>query len=110
MILKPFEKHVNLVNCMLFNGFFKLDPMITFSARHEAFQIGYEKGFLEFTKWFYRSARIDIHLDNEYAFRWACGRGHLDVSQWLYSLGNVNIHVKEDVKLFEELVLMVIYK
>ena len=74
-----------------------------------AFGLSCENGHLAVAKWLYslgekmdRSdpsslaqgqcegiplGRVDIHADDEYAFRWSCINGHLAVAKWLYSLG-----------------------
>ena len=46
--------------------------------------------------------RVDIHVDNEYAFRWACDNGHIEIVKLLLSdevtnkFGKVNIHVDNE--------------
>lgn len=38
--------------------------------------------------------KINIHIENEYAFRWSCSNDHLEIAKWLYSLDHkINIHV-----------------
>jgi ankyrin repeat protein len=32
---------------------------------------------------------VDIHADNEGAFRWSCANGHIKIAKWLISLGNI---------------------
>ena len=40
---------------------------------------------------------IDIHSNNEEAFRFACVQGHLEIAQWLWQLdGNTNIHADNE--------------
>ena len=47
-------------------------------------------GRLEIAKWLYcisqtdGNDKIDIHADNEFAFRLACYGGHLETAKWLY--------------------------
>ena len=38
-------------------------------------------------KWLYSLGEVNIHADNEYAFRWSCKMDRLTVAKWLYSLG-----------------------
>ena len=30
---------------------------------------------------------VDIHVENEYAFKWSCYCGHLEVVKWLQKIG-----------------------
>ena len=45
---------------------------------------------------------IDIHADNEWAFRLSCSCGHLEIMRWLYQLSTkhdsypINIHVEDE--------------
>lgn len=42
-------------------------------------------------------SNIDIHTENEYAFRWSCSNGYIDVAKWLLKLdSNINIHICND--------------
>jgi len=40
---------------------------------------------------------VNIHANDESAFRWSCGNGHMDVAKWLVSLGGVNINVFDGI-------------
>ena len=59
-----------------------------------------ENGHLEVAKFLISlengHGKINIHAENEYAFRWACQNGHLEVAKFLLSLenghGKINIH------------------
>ncbi len=48
---------------------------------------------------FYSLGGVDVHAEDEYALRWACGNGHLlvHVVQWLHGLGGMNnVHARND--------------
>ena len=50
-----------------------------------------KKGHLETSKWLYQlgidlASPIDIHVDDDFAFRWSCYNGHLETSKWLCTL------------------------
>lgn len=59
-------------------------------------------GHLDVVKWLLRvyskEQTIDIHAENEEAFRISCGSGHLDVVKqlWKVSDGKINIHANND--------------
>ena len=59
-----------------------------------------ENGHLSVAQWLVQITQqncgINIHVDNEVAFRWSCANGHLDVAQWLHSLCSVNIHANKE--------------
>ena len=44
--------------------------------------------------------KIDIHANNEYAFRWSCYNGNLEIVKWLLSLkeeyGKIDIHADDE--------------
>lgn len=44
----------------------------------------------------YSRSEIDIHAENELAFRYACNNGHLDIIKWIYSLSEIDIHADND--------------
>ena len=45
-----------------------------------------ETGDLELLKILYTFPNIDVHTNNDYAFRLSCSNGHLYVAQWLCSI------------------------
>ena len=63
------------------------------------FQRSCVKGYINYAKSLItRYDKIDIHADNEYAFRLACQYGHLSVARWLvdlheYGYGKIDIHI-----------------
>ena len=48
-------------------------------------------------------SKIDIHADNELAFRWSCQNGHKEMAQWLIQLGESNGYSKIDIHADNEL-------
>ena len=57
-----------------------------------------ETGHLETSKWLIETfENIDIHADNEYAFRSSCSNGRLETSKWLIETFE-NIDIKESFK------------
>ena len=59
------------------------------------FYIAISKNHIHILKWIYSLNIIDIHMNSEYPFRYACGCRNLQAAQWLYSLG-ANIHIFDD--------------
>ena len=43
-------------------------------------------GKIEEAKQLYLLGDVNIHADNEDAFKWSCVKGHKEIAQWLYSL------------------------
>jgi len=65
-----------------------------------------ERGFIDsclcghknIAEWFVQNAPdLDIHAEDDAAFRLACVNGFLPIALWLYNLGNVNIHSRDDI-------------
>src|SRR5438477_627703 len=58
------------------------------------------KGQFEFVKYIineYTAHDINVHSDNEYAFRFSCRNGHLNVAQWLVdTFDDINIHIYDE--------------
>ena len=52
-----------------------------------------KNGDIEKAKKMYSLGNINIHADNEDAFKCSCTNGHIEVAKWLYSLGDIDIHV-----------------
>jgi len=50
---------------------------------------------LEKAKIMHSQGEIDIHAQDDRAFRWSCVSGQLEVAQWLHSRG-ANIHAKDN--------------
>jgi hypothetical protein len=40
---------------------------------------------------------VNVHADNDFAFRFACENGHLETARWVYTLGGVNVHACDDL-------------
>jgi hypothetical protein len=59
--------------------------------KEEIFSHLFSEGHLSLTQWLHSLGDVDIHAENDDAFRVTCTNGHLSVAQWLYRLGNVNI-------------------
>jgi uncharacterized protein len=55
-----------------------------------------EQGQLSVAQWLYSSGDIDIHAEDDNAFRGACRAGQLQIAQWLYNLGNIDIHASDE--------------
>jgi hypothetical protein len=51
-------------------------------------------------KWLWEISKvsIDIHADNEYAFRLSCGYGNIEVAKWLWEISNksIDIHAENE--------------
>jgi hypothetical protein len=51
---------------------------------------------LETAQWLIGLGGVDIHAENDYAFRTACRYGYLESAQWLVGLGGVDVHAEND--------------
>jgi hypothetical protein len=47
-------------------------------------------------QWLWSLGGIDLHAENDDAFRRACQFGHLETAQWLWSLGGIDMHAEND--------------
>ena len=54
-------------------------------------------GFLEYANYLVNEHNIDIHAENNYAFRQSCLKGHLKLAQWLIQLGESDDYTKIDI-------------
>lgn len=59
-----------------------------------------ETGELEKAKELYGLGGIDIHAEDDYAFRSSYENGHIKTAEWLYALGGVDIDKDDYVLLF----------
>ena len=56
-----------------------------------------EKGKLEEIRKIYSKNNINIHVNNDKAFRYACLNGHIEIVKWLINLDNKpDIHANND--------------
>ena len=58
-------------------------------------------GYFKIAKWLVNLSiqknfiPINIHAQNEYAFRWSCEKGYLEIAKWLVELGvRINMNAK----------------
>jgi hypothetical protein len=63
---------------------------------HALFDRVCQRGQLSVAQWLHDRSGLDIHVENDRAFRLICENGHLSIAQWLVSLGGVNIHANKD--------------
>lgn len=56
-----------------------------------SFQFFVENGYENLAKDIYHTCKIDIHVDNDYAFHLSCREGYVDVAKWLFNIGGDNI-------------------
>lgn len=54
-------------------------------------------GHLKLVRWLHRvRPNLNIHHNDDKAFRGACKGGHPRIAQWLFSLGSVNVRARDD--------------
>jgi len=83
------------INCSIFENYLDED------WNHHIFIVICGYGFLETAQWLYNSENIDIHYENELAFRYSCLDRHLDLAKWLIEISKengkiINIHVNNE--------------
>ena len=59
-------------------------------------------GFLEYAIYLVNENTIDIHADNDNAFRLSCHNGHLKLAQWLIQLGESTGYTKIDIHAYND--------
>ena len=52
-------------------------------------------GHKEIAEWLYNlskieNSKIDIYIDNNFAFKYACMNGHRDIAEWLYNISKAD--------------------
>ena len=62
-----------------------------------AFNEACQNGNLKLAKELYETNKIDIHFNNESAFKWSCRYGQIEIAKWLLTLdGKIDIHSNND--------------
>lgn len=67
---------------------------------NRAFGFACSFGQIEVAKWLVELGKINIHYDDDYAFRWSYLNDHLDIAKWLFDLGGVDIHARRNHVIF----------
>ena len=70
--------------------------VFTSENKQELFKYVIDIGKLKTAKHIYSLGGIDIHRNNDSAFRWASRKGHESIVRWLHSLGGVDIYANND--------------
>ena len=69
------------------------NALVGYQAVNDAFEIVYERGYLEFSEWIYeKNPEVDISAYDELLFREACYSGNLEIAKWL-------LKVKPDINI-----------
>ena len=63
-------------------------------------------GFLEYAVYLVDKYNVDIHMDNENAFRICCEYGHIEFAKWLVLLGELVGHTKININIFNNIVFI----
>ena len=61
-----------------------------------------KNGFLSYGMFLLFEEKIDIHADNESAFRWSCANGHIQAARWLINLGESEEYGKININANDE--------
>jgi len=72
------------------------DEFLKSEIRFLFFDSCIKKNNLNTVKFLYYNNKIDIHYDNDFAFRCAVMNNNLDVAKWIFSLGGINVHCEND--------------
>ena len=117
IIIPDIDKHIvnlvdlrSLANLLLVNKFFHTiiiaKPIMEQWKHLNSMKLGTindifietcKMGFLEYAIYLVNENIIDIHADNDCAFRMCCQNGHLKLAQWLIQLGESNGYTKIDI-------------
>ena len=100
----------SLANLLLVNKFFntiisakpvmsqwKYLNSIQIDTTNNIFKKACSLGFVEYANYLINGNTIDIHADNEYAFRCSCLNGHINIALWLVKLGKSSGYTKIDI-------------
>jgi len=94
-----FEKYCSKNN-LRYKFKFEKDPTYKWS-NESLFIVLCRYGYIETIKWLYSIVNIDIHSNNEEAFRGSCSSGHISIAKWLLKYSNknketLNIHAQNE--------------
>ena len=68
-------------------------------------------GYVETAKWLYSLGNIDIHTENEFAFRWSCMYDKKEIVKWfIFELGYINDPIIDEYKICQEIINDKVYK
>lgn len=65
-------------------------------------------GYKDIAEWLYylskthEKQKINIHVDNDYPFRYSCQYGHKDTAEWLYSISKIDDNTKINIHILDE--------
>jgi hypothetical protein len=91
----------NTIDYFYWTEIIKSGKIDIYSNNNKIFRLSCINGHLNMAKFVYMRSvsdrkKIDIHMWDDFVFRWASAYGCLDVIIWLYSEGKIDIHVSND--------------